>query len=558
MTLLLQLHRLYLQARRALAGNALQLTLVLSVVVGISVPIWLGIIYHRQQFEEQLFERQQREMVQIGDFLSLSLREPLWQRDTDAVRSILSAALGNENILSVELTDMFGETYKSARPQTSRSLGLAPTQPVVYAETIRRNHAGIGLLVVTTNDLGYYRELNEFIRTQIQTGVAIFIASVLLILWVLRVRLVAPVRGLIEASESLSTGDLLSPILAPRRDEIGRLALSLNRTRIALSRLFDDLDQRNLELGQLNAELESRVSARTAELRGALASLQAAQKDAIEKETLASLGRIVAGVAHELNTPIGNAVTVASTLTELLARVEAEINQGTVRKSSLVLLSSEGQAGLHILLKNLGRAATLIQDFKQVAVDQTTEQRRSFDAAEVIANVLVVSAPQFKRFPHQLHTDLATGLVCDSYPGPLGHVVTQLVHNAMLHAFGEGTQGEVWVRLVALPGGLAELSVADNGIGMSAEIQQHIFAPFFTTRFGQGGSGLGLNVVLGYVSRVLEGQIEVWSEPDRGTRVTVRFPCVAPPGRSPAPQPLHHPGVQRNAQQDVQRKGDTQ
>lgn len=272
---LTQLQRLSHQARHALVGNALQLTLVLSVVVGTSVPIWLGIIYHRQQFEEQLFERQQREMVQIGDFLSLSLREPLWQRDTDAVRSILAAALGNENILSVELTDMFGESYKSTRPQAPRSLALPPTQPVVYAETIRRNHAGIGLLVVTTNDLGYYRELNEFIRTQIQTGVAIFMASVLLILWALRVRLVAPVRGLIDASEALSKGDLLSPILTPRKDEIGRLALSLDRTRGALSRLFDDLDQRNLELGQLNAELESRVSARTAELRGALASLQA-------------------------------------------------------------------------------------------------------------------------------------------------------------------------------------------------------------------------------------------------------------------------------------------
>lgn len=525
---LTQLQRLHRQARQALAGNALQLTLVLSVVVGTSVPIWLGIVYHRQQFEEQLFERQQREMVQIGDFLSLSLREPLWQRDTDAVRSILAAALGNANILSVELTDMFGESYKSARPDMLRNPLPPSTQPVVYAETIFRNHVGIGLLVVTTNDLGYYRELNEFIRTQIQTGVAIFIASVLLILWVLRVRLVAPVRGLIEASEALSRGDLLSPVLAPRRDEIGRLALSLDRTRMALSRLFDDLDQRNLELGQLNAELESRVSARTAELRGALDSLQAAQKDAIEKETLASLGRIVAGVAHELNTPIGNAVTVASTLSDLLHRVAAEISQGAVRKSSLTLLSTDGQAGLNILLNNLSRAARLIQDFKQVAVDQTTEQRRRFDAAEVVTNVLAVSAPQFKRFVHQVQTDLAAGLLCDSYPGPLGHVVTQLVHNALLHAYSDGEHGVVRVGLQPQPGGMVELTVADNGVGMSADIQQRIFAPFFTTRFGQGGSGLGLNVVLGYVSRVLEGQIEVWSEPGQGTRVTVRFPSVAP------------------------------
>lgn len=287
-------------------------------------------------------------------------------------------------------------------------------------------------------------------------------------------------------------------------------------------------------LRELNEDLDGRVRERTEalnrsnqELSGALETLQRAQGDLVRAEKLAALGSLVAGVAHELNTPIGNSVTVASTLVEKSDAFAGEI-QGALKRSVLVAYVENSRRAAELLLGNLQRAANLVSSFKQVAVDQTSEQRRSFDVAEVVDEILAMLQPQLKKQPVVVRTEIVRGLVLDSFPGPFGQVVANLVNNAAVHAFDDGRkQGVILIEASAIPGGV-RLCISDDGVGIPPDNIDRIFDPFFTTRFGQGGSGLGLNIVYNIVTNVLGGKIHVESQPGEGSSFIVQLPEVAP------------------------------
>lgn len=505
--------------------SSLQLALVISVVAGIALPTVYSVHADRQHYEEQLMDRQHEDMVQIGGLLALSLREPVWQVAPDIARSILEASLVDKRILAIEVLDSEGQLFVESRRHDPR---LFDHHVVTYAESIWRGQMQLGTLIIQLSSASYHQQLEDLLDNQIRRSVTTVAAAVLLTLVLLRLRLVRPVARLVKASAALAAGDLQTPVRSERSDELGQLAHSLDETRLALARLFRELEQRNADLAVLNNELESRVQQRTAELEQALASLRKAQKEAVEAERLASLGRIVAGVAHELNTPIGNALTVASSLDDLLQPVLRESREGALRRSTLGRLTEAGDEGLGILIRNLERAAGLIRDFKQVAVDQTSEQRRVFDPAVVTEEVLATLRPTLRAYPHQLCTFLDPGLRCDSYPGPYGQVLTHLVLNALVHAFPEGRVGNVTIRVQARGVEGLSLWVEDDGVGMDEAVRHHIFDPFFTTSLGQGRSGLGMNVVQGYVTRVLGGRVTVLSHLGEGTRVLVEIPRTAP------------------------------
>ena len=169
----------------------------------------------------------------------------------------------------------------------------------------------------------------------------------------------------------------------------------------------------------------------------------------------------------------------------------------------------------------------LIAHFKQVAVDQTSAQRRPFDLAEVVGEVVLTLRPQFKATPYRIEVDIPPGIDMDSFPGPLGQVLTNLVNNALLHGFAGLPAGVVRIAAEA-QGDRVRIQVADNGRGIAPEHQSRVFDPFFTTRLGQGGSGLGLHIVYSIVTRVLGGRIDLASQPGEGTEITLEIPVIAP------------------------------
>jgi two-component system, NtrC family, sensor kinase len=279
---------------------------------------------------------------------------------------------------------------------------------------------------------------------------------------------------------------------------------------------------------QLCDRLEARVAERTTTLQTTVEQLREAQAHLIAVEKHAALGRVVAGIAHELETPLGNAVMTASAVHDGLRPLLAQLEAGQLRKSALAEGLGQAREASALLLSNLHRASELIRQFKGVAVDQASERRRGFDAAQVLREVLATLGPRLRRHPHTLVLELQDGLRCDSYPGPLGQVLGNLVMNALLHGLDDACPGRLLVNLREAGPGQCLLTVADDGRGMSPEVRARLFDPFFTTRLGQGGSGLGLNIVQALVIRVLGGSLAVDSEPGVGSRFEILFPCTAP------------------------------
>ncbi|WP_319415696.1 PAS domain S-box protein [Marispirochaeta aestuarii] len=292
---------------------------------------------------------------------------------------------------------------------------------------------------------------------------------------------------------------------------------------------YDVTEERRVqaELERLNAELEDRVRERTRELADALSTLELTHEELIRSEKLAGLGALVAGVAHELNTPIGNALMVASTMRDMGPRFNEFLAEG-LKRSELDRFLQDLQESSEIMERNLLRAAEMIKSFKQVAVDQSSHQRRPFMLTEIANELQLTLSPLFKRSTVSLTLDVDPEIRMNSYPGPLSQVLMNLVNNALVHAFEDSPEGEIRFSAHMGTDGYVKLVVVDNGCGIEPEVLPQIFDPFFTTKLGKGGSGLGLHIVYSLVTGILGGSIRVISEPGQGTSVNISLPVTAP------------------------------
>lgn len=294
------------------------------------------------------------------------------------------------------------------------------------------------------------------------------------------------------------------------------------------------------EIVELNTQLEARVVQRTAELQSAnhellqtLETLQRAKDQLVQSEKLAALGALVAGVAHELNTPIGNGLTVASSLESKVQDFEQLLAKG-LKRSELQSFLDDTRLAADILVRNLVRAGALISSFKQVAIDQTSSHRRRFALASAVSEILLTLGPTLQQSACTVTTEVPDGLWLDSYPGPLGQVLTNLINNAIVHGFDTGQAGSITVRAWAPKAGLVCVEIRDTGRGIHPDDLRRVFEPFFTTRLGQGGSGLGLHIVHNLMTSVLGGNIDVQSQPGHGATFTLTLPAMAPEQVDPA------------------------
>ena len=283
-------------------------------------------------------------------------------------------------------------------------------------------------------------------------------------------------------------------------------------------------------LARINTHLALRKANR--ELQDMIATLAKAREDLVRNEKLAGLGAMVAGIAHELNTPIGNSLMAASTFEIQTGEITHGLAEnGRLKRAEIESHIENARLTGDIPSRNMNRAANIVTNFKEVAVDQTSSQRRSFLLAEVVAGNILTLQPTIKRTPFLIQQDIAESLMMDSYPGPLGQVVNNLINNAILHGYDGCSEGAITVSAKLSSFGWVTLTVEDQGVGIKPADLHRIFDPFFTTKLGIGGSGLGLNIVHNIVTEILGGTIEVSSEPGRGTRFTLKLPMLAPTKR---------------------------
>ena len=286
----------------------------------------------------------------------------------------------------------------------------------------------------------------------------------------------------------------------------------------ALERLYMLLSTQNRELANTNITLDQKVQERTK-------ALEEASLQLVQSEKLASLGRMVAGFAHEVNTPVGIALGAISQNEGVLQELKAMMKQEEVSEEAFTSNLDTLYEASKLAMSNLMRAADLVRSFKRTSIDQASEQSRSFNMKQLITDVQTNLHNQFKGTQIRIGVDCPEKLDIKGYPGLLHQLLTNLFLNSLQHAFDDGKNaGEIKVAVTQLPGDRLRLNFSDNGKGMPAEIAAKVFEPFFTTRRGQGGSGLGLYICYNIAITQLHGSLTCHSVPGQGSQFDLEFP----------------------------------
>lgn len=397
---------------------------------------------------------------------------------------------------------------------------------IVRSDSNNDRTFNIGTLQIRSDNALIDEQVNNLARVTLVSTAVIIILLQLLIYYLIRKTIAAPMEQLTQYVQSYATNldkdaGLDFPWLNSRQDEIGRLFKTFNQQR-------NDLIQRDQSLKQHRDELEKTVEARTAELQDAnatltesLTQLKHAQAELIQNEKLVSLGTLVSGIAHEVNTPLGISITASSHLEEELRLTQANLDQNKLTKSGFESFLAECNETVSLLINNLNRAAELIKSFKKVAVDQSSDEVRSVNLHLYIDEIILSLRPKLKRTDIEIHNEVDDTIDMTLSPGALAQIITNLIMNSIIHGFDNGEQsGNIWLRAEHRGTRLA-LIYSDDGAGVDQQTLKRIYDPFFTTRRSEGGSGLGMNIVYNLVTSKLNGTIETDGAPGKGLKITM-------------------------------------
>ncbi len=435
-------------------------------------------------------------------------------QDTTARKAAQEALAHRERSYSVLLSSLPGMAFRRATD---------PPGTILFASEGAFGLTGYNVDTLMSGSKGYWSIVHPDDLTSVQQAIS-----------------TSPQRYAVEYRIILSdgtirwvweSGTMLQDMVEPQEH------LSDNRT--VTEGFISDITERVTILGELerlNMELEERVKSRTAALEKSLDTLQKTQGKLVEKEKMAALGCLVAGVAHEINTPIGIGVTTISFLREQLEKVKEKYNTGSIRRSELESFLKSTDESTTAAYMNLKRAAELVGSFKRVAVDQTEETARTFNIIEYFEEVLISLGPRYKRTTHNVTLEGDKNLTINSYPGVLMHILTNILTNAMFHGF-MGIERGIFSITVEKQDENVILTMSDNGVGMPPEVCNRIFEPFFSTQRGNGGTGLGLHIVYNLITQRLGGTVQCQSAPNQGTTFTIIIPVDGETGQTHAALP---------------------
>jgi signal transduction histidine kinase len=331
-------------------------------------------------------------------------------------------------------------------------------------------------------------------------------------------RITAPVYRLLDVVKMVTVSrdySIRADVIS--HDVFGVLSANFND-------MIADIESQNYEVVTARSELEVRVrevDISNRELNNALLKLKSTQQKLISNEKMALLGGLVAGVAHEINTPVGIGVTAASTLLQSTNSVSKKYAKGELTNSALLEYIQHAISAADIILVNLDRAANLIQSFKLVAVDQSASDVRSFDLKEYLGQVLLSLRPQLRKTNLTCDFDCPSDLEIRSYPGALSEIVSNFIMNAIVHAYEKDDKGTLLLQVSECEHDVIRIRFSDDGRGISPENLARVWDPFFTTNRSGGGSGLGLHIVYNLVTQKLFGNIEIESKEGEGTIISL-------------------------------------
>ena len=308
--------------------------------------------------------------------------------------------------------------------------------------------------------------------------------------------------------------------------EVAKKTASLSKIMLDLEQQKDELMVKQEELKRENESrrfAEDTLRAKNNELADSMEILKVAQDQLVESERMASLGGLVAGIAHDVNTPIGVSVTAASFLRDRLKSLQTAFDEKKLTSKTMNAFIDEAGQTTTLLLSNLNRASDLVASFKQVAVDQTSEAERDVDMKEYIREVTQSLAPKFKKTNHSIEVECPEDLTVRCAPGAVAQIVTNMIMNSLIHGFENVREGHIKMKIWG-DDNQVHIDYQDDGKGLNQEMLDKHFDAFFTTRRGKGGSGLGTHIMYNLVTQTLGGKIEAESEPGKGLRYLISFP----------------------------------
>ena len=511
--------------------NLLLLLLVTVVLVASSAFFYYSL---RSELDARFEERKQ----EIAKRLQVSLVNAIWNYDKEQAVSIVDFEFeSSPDITEISIFQIshgsVSETDNLFVYRNRDSVGRTSDEPVREARSEDSMRVPLRVFFSTNPEgqarqhdieVGYaqisfsrYR-VDELLAEQLRNRIfEILILNAVLgfaLYSVMSRMVIQPLAKMSRAFKELAQNPQVGELKIKGRDEFGEVVDAFNQIE---RRLVSDIERRT--------EAERSLRESNNELMEAMDSLKLAQESLVQSEKFAALGALVAGVAHEINTPVGIAVTGASFLLEEGRRIEKLMGQGAIRKSEIAQFIDSVIEGSQLVLNNAERAAYLINSFKQVAADETSEVRRTFHLKSYLNEVLTSLRPMYKKTAINVRVSCPDGIEMDTYPGLLAQVITNLVSNALTHGFDAGAEGEIVIE-ARVESKWVVIDCANNGKVIPSESIPRLFEPFFTTRRSEGGTGLGLNIVSNIVTQRLGGTVKVVSDAVLGTIFTVRIPMV--------------------------------
>lgn len=466
------------------------------------------LIYFNYKKEESQFETR---LAEIKSSQIISLGNALWQFDNKQIKvqgeGISSLYYVGYVRIANNDTTLF-EKGKNTSSERSKHYLI----PITHEnETVGELEIGFARDSVLSSIIDYAQQI---IGMQLLSGILL----ALLLLW--RVYSIIT-RHLIDLKKQLRKNDKncthqqLILDRPPFKDELSAVVNSFNQLTADINTELTNKEAIQRELAETNNQLEQRVEERTQslqvavnELNSTLENLKSTQSQLIESEKMSSLGSMVAGVAHEVNTPIGLCITTHSFIKDLFKDMQQRFETGNISKQNFTDFMTSMEECVDILSKNLQRAAKLVQSFKHVSEDQAGEALRHYHLAEYLREIMSTLNPKLKMTQHHVEIQCAEDIELTGYPGALSQIVTNLIMNSLLHGFEGIDKGTIYINIEDAEDDVI-IIYRDNGVGLSQESQQKIFDPFYTTKRGYGGTGLGMHLVYNLVNQRLKGTIKL-------------------------------------------------
>ena len=506
-------------------------------VISISV-LTLAIIVLGIGFYGELKRNLEHRVLQKSNLLADAAAVGVVFDQPESVNMLLSSLAVDDGVKSVIVYKKYGSSdyryfshyEKEGTKQTDFSYERGPVQEWRNSQFILRlpilvDSEEVGRLSITEDD----NYLANFGSNILKYIVPVLLVS-LLVVWFLsrslQAKLAAPLRQLTSTVHEVAYNqDYSRQVKIDSDDELGELGNAFNFMMAKLLEHETFRVEKENEIVSLNAELENKVYERTKELEVSLANLQTTQEQLVEQEKMASLGELVAGVAHEINTPIGVGITAVSHLRESIERINKAFNGGTLTKAQFTDMLTAILESANIVESNLSRAADLVKAFKAVAVDQSSAEPRLFALKSYVQDILTSLRPKLKRTHHTIEIDIPEDLDLYCDPGVISQIITNLIMNSLHHGFTEGDTGVISIRAY-IESETLHLNYEDNGQGIEEGILKRLFDPFVTTKRGQGGSGLGTHIIYNLVTQALGGRIHCTSELNKGAHFEIKLPLA--------------------------------